>query len=141
MTVAIPFSAFTNSDVRLRVWFNDGTHGSQLLAPDQRIAAVGYAMMAVTAVTVPASSVTGTLAVNRGGTGSSTAGGALTSLGAAATAGTLAQFAPTSSAQLASLISNETGYRRTRAGQRTASFHPNRFEWDVRRLLYLGGSQ
>lgn len=35
MTVAIPFSAFNNSDVRLRVWFNDGTHGSQLLSPDQ----------------------------------------------------------------------------------------------------------
>jgi hypothetical protein len=30
-------------DVRLRVWFNDGTHGSQLLLPDQPIAAVGYA--------------------------------------------------------------------------------------------------
>jgi hypothetical protein len=39
-------SVFSNSDVRLRVWFNDGTHGSQLLSPDQRIAAVGYAMIA-----------------------------------------------------------------------------------------------
>jgi hypothetical protein len=46
MTVALPASAFTNSDVRLRVWFNDGTNGSQLLTPDQRIAAVGYAFMA-----------------------------------------------------------------------------------------------
>ena len=46
MTVALPSSVFTNSDVRLRVWFNDGTHGSQLLTPDQRIAAVGYALMA-----------------------------------------------------------------------------------------------
>ena len=46
MTVALPSSAFTNSDVRLRVWFNDGTHGSQLLTPDQRIAAVGYTFMA-----------------------------------------------------------------------------------------------
>ena len=46
MTVAVPSSVFTNSDVRLRVWFNDGTHGSQLLTPDQRIAAVGYAFMA-----------------------------------------------------------------------------------------------
>lgn len=42
---AIPASVFTNSDVRLRVWFNDGVTGSQLLTPDQRIAAVGYAMM------------------------------------------------------------------------------------------------
>ncbi|TMP95700.1 MAG: hypothetical protein E6L09_15995 [Verrucomicrobia bacterium] len=37
---------FTNSDVRLRVWFNDGTNGFEQLTPDQRIAAVGYAMMA-----------------------------------------------------------------------------------------------
>src|SRR5689334_4214896 len=46
MTVAIPATVFANSDVRLRVWFNDGTHGSQLLTPDQRIASVGYANMA-----------------------------------------------------------------------------------------------
>ena len=45
---AIPNSVFANSDVRLRVWFNDGTNGSQLLTPDQRIAAVGYAMVAST---------------------------------------------------------------------------------------------
>ena len=45
---AIPSSVFANSDVRLRVWFNDGTNGSQLLTPDQRIAAVGYAMAAST---------------------------------------------------------------------------------------------
>ena len=45
---AIPATVFTNADVRLRVWFNDGTNGSQLLTPDQRIAAVGYAMMAGT---------------------------------------------------------------------------------------------
>ena len=43
---ALPGTVFTNSDVRLRVWFNDGTNGSQLLSPDQRIAAVGYAFMA-----------------------------------------------------------------------------------------------
>jgi formylglycine-generating enzyme required for sulfatase activity len=46
---AIPASAFANDDVRLRVWFDDGTNGSQLLTPDQRIAAVGYAMVAGTA--------------------------------------------------------------------------------------------
>ncbi len=47
MTV-IPATVFTNSDVRLRVWFNDGVNGFQLLTPDQRIAAVGYALMAST---------------------------------------------------------------------------------------------
>ena len=44
MTV-IPATVFNNPDVRLRVWFNNGVTGSQLLTPDQRIAAVGYAMM------------------------------------------------------------------------------------------------
>lgn len=53
--VPIPHTVFTNSDVRLRVWFNDGITGSQLLAPDQRIAAVGYAMMAAA---VPDRSIT-----------------------------------------------------------------------------------
>ena len=45
---AIPNSVFANSDVRLRVWFNDGTNASQLLTPDQRLSAVGYAMTAGT---------------------------------------------------------------------------------------------
>ncbi|MDD2455528.1 MAG: right-handed parallel beta-helix repeat-containing protein [Kiritimatiellae bacterium] len=35
-------------DVRLRVWFDDGINGSQQLVPDQRLAAVGYAMIAQT---------------------------------------------------------------------------------------------
>jgi formylglycine-generating enzyme required for sulfatase activity len=44
---AIPNTVFSNPDVRLRVWFDDGTgNGSQQLAPDQRIAAAGYAMRA-----------------------------------------------------------------------------------------------
>lgn len=46
MSAAISPAIFTNSDVRLRVWFNDGVTGSQLLAPDQRIAAVAYALVA-----------------------------------------------------------------------------------------------
>ncbi len=42
----VPPSVFANPDVRLRVWFDDGVNGAQLLTPDQRIAAVGYAMVA-----------------------------------------------------------------------------------------------
>ena len=43
----IPHNTFTHDDVRLRVWFNDGTQsGYQQLTPDQRITAVGYAMVA-----------------------------------------------------------------------------------------------
>jgi hypothetical protein len=44
--MAIPGTVFSNPDVRLRIWFNDGASGSQLLTPDQRITSVGYAMMA-----------------------------------------------------------------------------------------------
>jgi hypothetical protein len=42
----IPSTVFNNNDVRLRVWFDDGANGFQQLSPDQRIAAVGYALMA-----------------------------------------------------------------------------------------------
>ena len=42
---SVPSTIFTNSDVRIRTWFSDGG-GFQLLSPDQRIVAVGYAMVA-----------------------------------------------------------------------------------------------
>lgn len=42
----IPPAVFNNADVRLRVWFDDGARGVQHLVPDQRIAAVGYAIIA-----------------------------------------------------------------------------------------------
>ena len=58
MTAALPASVFDNPDVRLRVWFNDGTHGSQLLSPDQRFGTVPYAFRAALAQTVPAASIT-----------------------------------------------------------------------------------
>jgi hypothetical protein len=45
MPTALPATVFTNFDVRLRVWFNDGVTGFQQFTPDQRIAAVGYALM------------------------------------------------------------------------------------------------
>ncbi len=48
----IPSTVFSNQDVRLRIWFNDGTNGSQLLSPDQRITASGYAFVASMADTV-----------------------------------------------------------------------------------------
>lgn len=58
MTTAFPASVFDNPDVRLRVWFDDGTNGSQLLAPDQRFATVPYAFRAALAQSVPAGSIT-----------------------------------------------------------------------------------
>ncbi len=53
--LALPPTVFTHDDVHLRVWFNDGTNGFQQFVPDQRIAAVGYAMIAAT---VPDGSIT-----------------------------------------------------------------------------------
>jgi hypothetical protein len=43
---ALPTTVFDNADVRLRVWFNDGSTGFQLLPPDQRLTASPYAMVA-----------------------------------------------------------------------------------------------
>lgn len=42
----LPLEVFANSELWLRIWFDDGSSGPQKLVPDQRIAAVGYAMMA-----------------------------------------------------------------------------------------------
>lgn len=44
----VPASVFANRDVRLRVWFDDGTNGSQPLSPEQRITSAGSAMVAAT---------------------------------------------------------------------------------------------
>jgi hypothetical protein len=41
---ALPATVFDNEDVRLRVWFNDGSTGFQLLPPDQRLTASPYAL-------------------------------------------------------------------------------------------------
>ena len=64
----IPASVFANSAVYLRVWFNDGTLGSQLLTPDRRVTSVGYALYATTAASanaVAAENVTGKLALGQ----------------------------------------------------------------------------
>ena len=74
MTV-VPATVFTHPDVRLRVWFNDGVHGAQLLTPGQRIAAVGYAMVAGTATTT--TNFTGSLAGDVTGTQGATVVGAV----------------------------------------------------------------
>lgn len=43
---SLPPAALAHPDVRLRVWFNDGTTGFQQLQPDRRLAAVAYALLA-----------------------------------------------------------------------------------------------
>ena len=51
----VPPAALASGDSWLRVWFNDGTNGFQQLKPDQRLAAVGYAMLAAN---VPSGAIT-----------------------------------------------------------------------------------
>jgi hypothetical protein len=48
ITQIISPSVFTNASVWLRVWFDDGVHGSELLLPDERIGSVAYALVAST---------------------------------------------------------------------------------------------
>ncbi|MCX8497328.1 MAG: hypothetical protein ORN51_14195, partial [Akkermansiaceae bacterium] len=78
MTV-LPVSVFDNSDVRLRVWFNDGSHGFQAISPDQRMGAAPYAINANTAAN--AASLTGNLSGDVTGTQSATAISAATVTG------------------------------------------------------------
>ncbi|MBI4662991.1 MAG: galactose oxidase [Verrucomicrobia bacterium] len=42
----LSLAVFNNNAVYLRVWFNDGSKGFERLVPDQRVASVGYAIMA-----------------------------------------------------------------------------------------------
>lgn len=81
---AIPASVFNNSDVRLRVWFNDCTNGVQQLSPGQRIAAVGYAVIAgnvpdgaITGTKIAAGTITGSNIASGTITGANIAGGAI----------------------------------------------------------------
>jgi hypothetical protein len=46
---ALSETALLGGDVWLRVWFNDGTNGSQLISPDQRLVASPYALYALRA--------------------------------------------------------------------------------------------
>ncbi len=43
---ALSDEIFSNPDLRLRVWFDDGAHGFQAISPDQRLVAAPYALVA-----------------------------------------------------------------------------------------------
>ena len=51
---ALPLSALDYEDVRLRIWFNNGSRGFQLITPDQRLAAAPYALLAAHATSATA---------------------------------------------------------------------------------------
>jgi hypothetical protein len=73
----IPTIVFASSDVRLRIWVASGTNAFQLLAPDQRLGAVGYAMLSAT---VPDGSLTGAKLASGSVLTANLANGAITSL-------------------------------------------------------------
>ena len=73
----IDWSVFTNSDVRLRIWFGDGTNQSVLLTPDQRLGSVGFAMMAAN---FPDGAVTAAKLASNAVTSQSISSGAITSV-------------------------------------------------------------
>ena len=55
---AIDESVFDNDNLYLRVWFDDGTNGSQLLTPDQRVASTAFAARAAKADKVTDGAIT-----------------------------------------------------------------------------------
>jgi hypothetical protein len=68
---ALPSSALDHGDVRLRIWFSDGSsRGFQLITPDQRLAATPYALLAAQATS--ATGFSGSLAGDVTGTQSAT---------------------------------------------------------------------
>lgn len=96
-------AVFTNPDVRLRIWFNDGTNGFALLSPDQRLTSSGYAMMAasvpngaVTSAQLAVNAVTTPALANGSVTAVKLAPQAVTSPALAQGAVTSAQLAPAS---------------------------------------------
>ena len=71
---SVPPAVFVNSEIYLRVWFNDGSNGFQQLGPDQRLAAAPYAMMAEKAAAASEANLfSGTLAGDVTGTQGATA--------------------------------------------------------------------
>ena len=55
---AIDESVFQNDELYLRVWFDDGTNGSQLLSPDQQIVSAAFAIRAREADAVAEGAIT-----------------------------------------------------------------------------------
>ena len=83
---ALPATVFTNSDVRLRIAF--AVSGSpQILTPDQRIVAVGYALMAQTVAdgAITSSKLAGSITNVTVVAGAGLSGGGVTSLGGTTT--------------------------------------------------------
>ncbi len=90
---AIPTGVFVRPDLRLRVWFDDGVNGSQLLSPDQRLAPAAYlADGSVTAATISEQAITTAKIAAAAITSSKVATGAITADAIAAAAINISHF-------------------------------------------------
>jgi hypothetical protein len=67
MTQQISAAIIPDNNIALRVWFNNGVLGSQLLTPDQPIAAVAWAHRAAMASSVPSGTINAAM-LNAAGT-------------------------------------------------------------------------
>lgn len=124
MTQPIDAGVFQSPEVYLRVWVNDGVNGSQRLTPDQRIVAVGYALVARTTTEPPASAVSfsGSLAGDVTGSQASTVVGSVGGVSAASVAaGANAANAATSACVPQSLVRRDAADGGLSAGTVTAS--------------------
>ena len=124
MSEPVPASAFTNAEVFLRVWVNDGVNGSQLLVPDRRLVAAGYALVAGT-VLGPATSAavfTGPLSGDVTGSQSATVVGTVGGLSAAALASGATRASAATNTSVAGSLVQRDGSGNFAAGTITATF-------------------
>ncbi len=117
---ALPSSVFENQDVRLRVWFNDGSHGFQLITPDQRLAAAPYALAVASATS--AGNFTGSLSGDVTGIQSATAISATTVTGKSLTGFTSGAGNITASDTILSAINKLDGNAGLKANSASPTF-------------------
>lgn len=87
---ALPATAFTQSGLKLRLWFQDGTHGFQQLTPDQTVQPVPMALVAAQADAPADGSITGASFASGAVGSAQLAGGSITTdkMGPGAVTGT-----------------------------------------------------
>lgn len=121
---ALAASALDHEDVRLRIWFSDGSSlGFQLITPDQRLAATPYALLAAQATS--ATGFDGSLAGDVTGTQGATSIAATTVTGKALTGYSSANGTITADDTILSAINKLNGNDGLKANLASPSFTGN----------------
>ncbi|MDC0276710.1 hypothetical protein OAL00_07235, partial [Verrucomicrobiales bacterium] len=90
MTKAIPASLFADNDeVFLRIWFDDGSNGSEQLSPDRKLSTVPYAIVAAR---VPDGAIEATMIADGAITGTNIAAGTIDASHLSFTNGTISSI-------------------------------------------------